>query len=207
MTPEVGVTSYNIYRESDVAGIYDLIGNIPVDNQSIFVDESSNPEEQQYLYKISAMDTCGNESSLSNFHKTLFLQYSSGVGGITLGWKKYEIEDVTVDFVESLAGRGFKIDNPNKVPAHLKGTVAEKVQTIIDDKINPQIASHGGFVEVHDVQGTTVFLIMGGGCQGCSSAKATLRGGVEKALRQAVPEIGDIVDVTDHASGENPYYE
>jgi Fe-S cluster biogenesis protein NfuA len=84
--------------------------------------------------------------------------------------------------------------------------IRDTVTWILTERINPQIASHGGFVEVHDVQGSTVFMVMGGGCQGCASAKATLRGGVEKALRQAVPEIGDIVDVTDHASGENPYY-
>jgi Fe-S cluster biogenesis protein NfuA len=84
--------------------------------------------------------------------------------------------------------------------------IREAVETILAEQINPQIASHGGHVEVSDVQGTAVFLVMGGGCQGCSSAQATLKHGVEKAIRQAIPAVTEIVDVTDHASGSNPYY-
>ena len=80
------------------------------------------------------------------------------------------------------------------------------VDKILADQINPQIASHGGHVQVTDVQGTVVFLVMGGGCQGCSSAHATLRQGVEKAIRQAIPAVTEIVDVTDHAAGADPYY-
>ncbi len=84
--------------------------------------------------------------------------------------------------------------------------IREAVASILENQINPQIASHGGFVEVTDVQGTAVYLTMGGGCQGCSSASATLRHGVEKAIRQAVPAVTEIVDVTDHAAGTDPYY-
>ena len=80
------------------------------------------------------------------------------------------------------------------------------VDKILADQINPQIASHGGHVQVTDVQGTVVFLVMGGGCQGCSAAQATLRQGVEKAIRQAIPAVTEIVDVTDHAAGADPYY-
>jgi Fe-S cluster biogenesis protein NfuA len=80
------------------------------------------------------------------------------------------------------------------------------VDEVLTDQINPQIASHGGHVRVADVQGTTVYLVMGGGCQGCASAQATLRGGVEKAIRAAIPAVTEIIDVTDHAAGENPYY-
>ncbi len=85
--------------------------------------------------------------------------------------------------------------------------IRDTVTWILTERINPQIASHGGHVAVRDVQGTTVFLEMSGGCQGCASAQATLSGSVEKALRQALPELTEIVDVTAHSSGENPYYE
>ena len=87
-----------------------------------------------------------------------------------------------------------------------EGEIREAVERVLAEQVNPQIASHGGHVEVSDVQGTTVFLVMGGGCQGCASAQATLRHGVEKAVRQAVPAVTEIVDVTDHAAGTNPYY-
>jgi len=82
----------------------------------------------------------------------------------------------------------------------------QKVQKVLEEQINPAIASHGGTISLLDVQGNTVFIKMGGGCQGCSSASATLRGGVEQALREQIPEIGQILDTTDHAAGTNPYY-
>ena len=84
--------------------------------------------------------------------------------------------------------------------------IRDAVEKILANQINPQIASHGGHVHVTDVQGTAVFLVMGGGCQGCSSAQATLRQGVETAIRQAIPAVTEIVDVTDHAAGVDPYY-
>ncbi len=82
----------------------------------------------------------------------------------------------------------------------------EKIQTILDEQINPGIASHGGTISLLDVRGNKVYIQMGGGCQGCSSASATLRSGVETTLREQIPEIGEIFDTTDHASGTNPYY-
>tara|TARA_Y100000588_G_scaffold127149_1_gene139362 strand:- start:3222 stop:3806 length:585 start_codon:yes stop_codon:yes gene_type:complete len=117
------------------------------------------------------------------------------------------VEEVTVDFVESLAGRGFKIDNPNRVPPHLKGTVAEKVQQIIDEKINPQIASHGGTLTLLDVKDNRAFVKFGGGCQGCGMADVTLKQGVEVLIKESCPEIEEILDVTDHADGRNPYFQ
>jgi NFU1 iron-sulfur cluster scaffold homolog, mitochondrial len=82
----------------------------------------------------------------------------------------------------------------------------EKVLRILEEQINPSIASHGGMISLLDVQGTTLFIKMGGGCQGCSQADVTLRQGVETSLREQLPEIGQILDVTDHAGGKNPYY-
>lgn len=80
------------------------------------------------------------------------------------------------------------------------------VQEVLDRQANPAIASHGGHVRVTDVQDGVVSMLMSGGCQGCASSAATLRGGVESMIRAAVPEVRDIIDVTDHAAGETPYY-
>jgi Fe-S cluster biogenesis protein NfuA len=82
----------------------------------------------------------------------------------------------------------------------------QRVQEVLDRQINPGIAGHGGEVAIERLEGDTLYLTMGGGCQGCASAQVTLRGGVEQLIRAAVPEVRRIVDVTDHASGENPYY-
>jgi len=84
--------------------------------------------------------------------------------------------------------------------------IRERVQEILDTQINPYVASHGGIVRLIDVRDNNVFVQMGGGCQGCGMANVTLRQGVEVAIRAAMPEVGDILDTTDHAAGRNPYY-
>lgn len=84
--------------------------------------------------------------------------------------------------------------------------IRERVQAVIDREIMPSVRSHGGVIRLLDVKENNVFIQMGGGCQGCSSAESTLKQGVEVAIRNAVPEVGDILDTTDHAAGRNPYY-
>ena len=81
-----------------------------------------------------------------------------------------------------------------------------RVEEILESEINPSVASHGGVVHLLDVRDNNLFIQMGGGCQGCGMASVTLKHGVESAIRQAIPEIGAILDVTDHAAGRNPYY-
>jgi Fe/S biogenesis protein NfuA len=106
------------------------------------------------------------------------------------------------------------IDNPNsaspKIPsggAGLTGPVADQVRTLLETQVNPAIAAHGGFAELVAVEGDTAYLRLGGGCQGCGLAAVTLRQGIEVAIKESIPEILNVVDVTDHASGENPYFE
>jgi Fe-S cluster biogenesis protein NfuA len=81
-----------------------------------------------------------------------------------------------------------------------------RVQQVLDTIINPAVASHGGIVSLLDVANNNVFLEFGGGCQGCGMVSVTLKYGVERTIRDEVPEVGDILDTTDHASGRNPYY-
>lgn len=82
----------------------------------------------------------------------------------------------------------------------------QRIQRIIDEKINPMVASHGGRIDLVDYANKTAFIRMSGGCQGCSSSKLTLKEGVERELFAALPRIQQVVDVTDHEAGENPYY-
>jgi len=84
--------------------------------------------------------------------------------------------------------------------------IRARVEEVLQTQVNPYVASHGGVIRLIDVRDNTVFLQMGGGCQGCGMATATLKQGVEVAIRAAVPEVGDILDTTDHAAGRNPYY-
>ncbi len=81
-----------------------------------------------------------------------------------------------------------------------------KVSMIFDTRINPMVAGHGGRVELIDVQDAVVLLRMQGGCQGCGMASVTLKQGIETTVRELAPEVAAIVDVTDHASGADPYF-
>src|SRR5712692_8297224 len=81
-----------------------------------------------------------------------------------------------------------------------------RVQELIDTTINPAVAGHGGYVELIDVQDNRVYLQMGGGCQGCGAADITLKAGIERLIKEEIPEVVEILDTTDHAAGSNPYY-
>jgi Fe-S cluster biogenesis protein NfuA len=83
----------------------------------------------------------------------------------------------------------------------------EQVAKVFDTQVNPMVARHGGHVELIDVQDAVVMLRMGGGCQGCGMADVTLRQGIEGMLAQLVPQVRGIVDITDHTSGSNPYFQ
>lgn len=115
----------------------------------------------------------------------------------------------------TVSDAGLSIDNPNSPSpriatgdgADLSGPLAERVRTLLETQINPAIAGHGGFAELVAVEEDTVYLRLGGGCQGCGLAQVTLSQGIEVAIKNAIPEIVHVVDVTDHASGENPYFE
>ncbi|MFW6206013.1 MAG: NifU family protein [Gemmatimonadota bacterium] len=115
----------------------------------------------------------------------------------------------TVDWVEGEAGTGFEVRNPNVRKlgeAEPTGELADRIKQVLETRVNPAVAAHGGKISLVDVDGDDVYLELGGGCQGCGMARVTLKQGVEKMLREAVPDIGEIHDVTDHAAGANPYY-
>jgi len=94
--------------------------------------------------------------------------------------------------------------------AHGSGPAEEiraRVQEILDNEINPSVAAHGGYITLLDVQGTRVFVQLGGGCQGCAMSTATLKHGVEASLKSQIPEISEVLDITDHAAGTNPFFQ
>ena len=117
------------------------------------------------------------------------------------------LEGASVDFIDNLQESGFKVDAPNAGRPKPTGPLAEAVMKVLDEKINPAVASHGGHVDLVAVENETAYLRFGGGCQGCGMASATLKNGVEKTLFAEVPQVTKVMDVTDHAAGKNPYYE
>jgi len=118
-----------------------------------------------------------------------------------------------------LAGGGMVMQNPNhplpaspavradRPPADLSGEVPQRVIQVLEEQINPAIAAHGGNAELVAIEDSIAYLRLSGGCQGCGLASVTLSQGIEVAILDSVPEITEVVDVTDHASGANPYYE
>jgi Fe/S biogenesis protein NfuA len=129
-----------------------------------------------------------------------------------------DVENVrggTIDWSDDLMKGGLMLVNPNtpspamgaRPAADLSGDVAQRVVQVLEQQINPAIAMHGGSAELVAVEDETAYLRLGGGCVGCGMASVTLSQGIEVAILEAVPEIEEVVDVTDHASGTNPYFE
>jgi Fe/S biogenesis protein NfuA len=130
-----------------------------------------------------------------------------------------DLRGATLGISRDLLNPGMTVTNPNRPPqpaspaitahppADLSGDVAQRVAQVIATQVNPSIASHGGEAELVAVDDGTAYLRLSGGCQGCGMATVTLSQGIEVAIRESVPEIIRVTDVTDHASGSNPYYE
>ena len=125
------------------------------------------------------------------------------------------LQGATLDLPTNEAQGGLVIRNPNRpnplagIDLELTGTVVEKIQTLLEQSINPSLAAHGGFATLMGVDEAAgnVYLTMGGGCQGCAMSRATLTNGIKAAILEAVPEIKDVIDATDHSEGENPFYQ
>jgi Fe/S biogenesis protein NfuA len=125
-----------------------------------------------------------------------------------------QLRGATLDLPSAAGQGGLVIRNPNRpnplagLDLELEGTIAEKVQTLLEQSINPSLAAHGGFATLVGVKEETsdVYLTMGGGCQGCSMSRMTLTQGIRAAIKEAMPEVNEVVDVTDHAQGDNPFY-
>ena len=190
--PEVSMTDPAVERlklliesagEPAVSGIRMQIGRRSSDGFEhllTMVDQGEEPEDD------FEMDFDG----LSFFVDPQHVEY---LDGISIHWE-FKGEGVN----------GFEFDNPNPL---WHDPIAMRIQELFDASINPGIASHGGFVDLLGVEGKVAYIRLGGGCQGCGLADVTLKQGIEVAIKEAVPEIEEIADSTDHGSGTNPYFE
>jgi len=122
------------------------------------------------------------------------------------------LEGAAVDYIERVNESGFEVRPVASTTApgtrrvaNTTGPIADRVREVLDSQVNPAIAAHGGQITLIDVEDNEIYVEMGGGCQGCALSRMTLRQGVERMLREAIPELTAVHDVTDHSSGENPY--
>lgn len=139
-------------------------------------------------------------------------------GGLSVVVAAGSIEDMrgaVLDIPRTAGQGGFVIKNPNRpTPVNpldgrnieLTGDVPDKVTQLLEEVINPGLAQHGGFAALAGVDGSTVFLTMGGGCQGCAMSAATLRDGITSSILDSIPEVTEVIDVTDHSAGDTPFY-
>jgi Fe/S biogenesis protein NfuA len=122
-----------------------------------------------------------------------------------------QLTGATLD-IPAGGGPGLVLRNPNRPDPlsgkhlELTGTIAEQVEQLLREQINPALASHGGFAELKGVEGDKVYVTMGGGCQGCAVSAMTLRDGIARSITEAIPEVTEVIDTTDHDAGENPFY-
>ena len=156
--------------------------------------------------------------SFDEFLKAAFtdeVRTHTGDDGVTIkviipGSDAERLQDATLDFTDS---QGLVIRNPNKPAApSIEGLVNDdslsaEIEAMVAADVNPALAAHGGFVTFmgHDGEGT-VYMTMGGGCHGCSMSKMTMLDGVQTMLSEAIPAVERVRDLTDHSTGENPYY-
>ena len=123
------------------------------------------------------------------------------------------LRGAVLDLAGDAESPGLVLRNPNPATppitdgdVELEGSIEERVQQLIELYINPAIASHGGFVTLAEIDGDRALVELGGGCQGCGLAAMTLRQGIESSIKHHIPEILEVVDVTDHTAGENPFF-
>ena len=178
------------------------------------------PGEQEYGLSIEVTGIRGAqfqyELSFVPVEDKTVHQIREDHGGLAILIPDHDVDKLSGASLE-LTAQGLAMNNPN-VPhsptmgaaepmGDLTGPLAERISLLLAENINPAIAMHGGMAELVSVDGTVAFLRLSGGCQGCGMAQVTLRQGIERILRESIPELTEIVDVTDHASGEDPYYQ
>jgi Fe/S biogenesis protein NfuA len=167
--------------------------------------------------RLEIASVVGNEFrydlSFDEFRKAAFTDEVRTHDGLKVIIPQRDLPNLRAAVLDYNDAQGLVLRNPNTPPPpSVEGLVndddlAGKVQVLVTEQVNPALAAHGGFVTFvgHDNEGTAYFT-MGGGCHGCSMSTATMLDGVQTMLSEALPEITKVRDMTDHATGENPYY-
>jgi Fe/S biogenesis protein NfuA len=180
------------------------------ERQAMWVEVTGTANgEWTYNISLKPLDGAGPDDSL---------EYADDLGIVVPAADVERLRGATVDWSDDLMSGGLMVMNPNKPdpsspaiggrpPADLSGPVPQRVMQVLAEQINPAISAHGGSAELVAVEDDVAYVRLGGGCVGCGMASVTLGQGIEVAIVQAVPEVRQVVDVTDHASGTNPYYE
>jgi len=200
------MTDQNILSLSSTAidKIIEIRDQEPGDEEYALLVEVTGIRGAQFAYELSFAPLGDRETS----------DHLDRHGDLLIAIPEQDIDKLRGASLD-LTDQGLAMNNPNSPSpdigggpvGELTGPLADQVSQVLVSHVNPAIAGHGGAAELVGVEGADVYLRLLGGCQGCGLAAVTLGQGIERILRDAIPEIGQVIDVTDHASGSNPYYE
>ncbi len=207
-----------------IAGREPVVRITDLAREKVLQVRAEQPNPERLALRIELIGISGGEyestasfSLLEDAGPDDIVQHHDGLAIVIPADSVEKLRGVTIDLEGNLILGSLVIINPNspspavaaagRPPPDLKGDVAQRVGQILAEQINPSIAAHGGYAELVAVEDSTAYLRLSGGCQGCAMAPATLTQGIEVAITGAAPEITRVVDVTDHASGTNPYFE
>ena len=201
---EQPLTSNIVITESAQAYLADLLAKQGVDGIGvrIFVEHAGTPRAE------CCMSYCQPDEIID---ADLQIPYADFVAHIDAPSIPY-LHDAVIDYNKDRFGGQLTFRAPNsKVPkVGADASIEERINYVLQSEINPQLASHGGYVDllevIEDDAGKTAVLKFGGGCQGCSAVDVTLRQGVEVQLKQQIPELTQVIDDTDHTYTSNAYY-
>ena len=119
------------------------------------------------------------------------------------------LKDCEVNYDNDTFGGQLTIKAPNARLPNISpdSPIEDRINYIIYNEINPMLESHGGEVSLVEFNDNNeAVLQFGGGCQGCGMVDVTLKDGIEKTLREQIPEIKSVKDLTDHSIDDNAYY-
>ncbi len=174
------------------------------------LDPGFEPEDSQIVTEIRELvDTrvrpaarqAGGEVQFHGYRDgTVFLELTGQAAGLQSG-----IANVLSHYLPEVTSvKDYRDAQPKP---GLETPEGKAIKQVLDERINPAVAAHGGHIALVDVQGDRVYIRLEGGCQGCGMADVTLKQGVEVEIRRVAPAIAAVLDVTDHAGGTNPYYQ
>lgn len=204
-----GFDSFN-YTES----FNDLISNI--DSSYLKISDEAQVYIKDHLKSSGGMDVLKiivePTSSLKANYRLDYVASSKEndiqlkVNDISIATERKTASFIEGTIIEINKEGALEVLNPNLSISKLSGTLEEQIQTLLDEQVNPMLASHGGNVMLEGIKDESAYLRFGGGCQGCSMIDTTVKQGVEVMLKEAIPKLAGVYDVTDHSEGDSPFY-
>ncbi len=163
----------------------------------LYFQAVSDAQEVDAVATVNGLTTVVPERSVDRLRGATLEWSTEGSGGLVLiNPNKPATPDLSAGIPGEILSQG------------LDGPLGRRITALLEAEVNPSIAGHGGRCDLVAIDETTgdAYVKLSGGCQGCAMSRATLSDGIETMLRSELPNLGQVIDVTDHATGENPYY-